>query len=129
MSFSKGIKLGTVLKEEEGTWDSYRGENKSFVCSYPSCHNKKIERTQDAVFWDGIYLDKHEFEHNLTPLAKLAAVANPTDFMEKYGYYYVTMGMHAECAAEWGMHLIKDGLKSYNVGSKLRQEKPNAVQK
>jgi len=129
MSFSKGIKLGTVLKEEDGTWDGNRGEHTIVTCSYPNCHNRKIERNQDAVFWDNINLTKDEFERNLSPLAKLAAVANPTDFIEKYGHYYVNIGMHAGCAAEWGMHLIKDGLNSHNVGIKLRQEKPNAIQK
>ena len=82
--------------------------------------------------WDIVHIAKDEFEFNLSPLAKLAVVANPkiTDRGEEWGDYFVTLFMHAECAAEWGMHLIKDALQSHNVGTKLRKEKPqNAIRK
>jgi hypothetical protein len=128
MSFSKGIPAGTKLDEEKGEFDGYRGEAEICMCVYPSCRNRKIRRNEDAVFWDGVNIAKDEFEGNLSPLAKLAAVANPSEFTEKYGYYYVTLALHAGCAAEWGMHLIKDALQSHNVGTKLRKEKPqNAI--
>lgn len=130
MTFSKGIPQGTKLDEEKGEFDGYRGENEVYACSYPSCRNRKINRSEDAVFWDGVHISRDSFENNLSPIAKLAAVANPTEYFEKYNKYYVTIGMHAECAAEWGMHLIKDALQSHNVGAKLRKEKPqNAIRK
>ena len=129
MSFSEGLPIGTKLDHDKGEYDSYRGDYDTCECAYPSCRSRKIARKQDAVFWDGVHLSKDVFENNLSPLAKLATVANPTDFMEKQGYYYVSLAMHAECAAEWGMHLIKDALKSHNVGTKLRQEQSNAIQK
>jgi hypothetical protein len=128
MSFSEGIPAGRKLNEEKGEFDGYRGETEICMCVYPSCRNRKILRSEDAVFWDGVNLAKDEFENNLSPLAKLAVVANPSDYTEKYGHYYVTLAMHAGCAAEWGMHLIKDALGSHNVGTKLRKEKPqNAI--
>jgi hypothetical protein len=128
MSFSKGIPIGTKLDEEKGEFDGYRNETEICMCVYPSCRNRKIRRNEDAVFWDGVDIAKDEFESSLSPLAKLAVVANPSEFTEKYGYYYVTLALHAGCAAEWGMHLIKDALQSHNVGTKLRKEKPqNAI--
>ena len=132
MSFSKGVKPGEKMAgETEDVWDYSRGEHEIHYCSYPSCRNKKIERHQDAVFWDGVEIPEEDFKNNLSPMAKLAVVANPwTDSkgVERQDYYF-NMAMHAECAAEWGMHLIKDALKSHNVGTKLRQEKPNAIRK
>jgi len=127
MSFSKGILAGTKLAEE-GYIDVYRGEKEVHECAYPSCRNRKINRNEHAVFWDGVHIGKDSFENNLSPVGKIAAIANPTEYFEKYNSYYVTVGMHAECAAEWGMHLIKDALESHNVGTKLRKEKPqNAI--
>lgn len=128
MSFSKGIEVGEKIKPIEDVWDVYRGEHEVCMCAYPSCRNRKIERSQDAVFWDGLGIEMDEFNNsNLSPIAKLTAVANPKEFVEKYGYYTIKVALHAECAAEWGMHLIKDALTSHNVGTKLRKEKPNAV--
>jgi hypothetical protein len=127
MSFSKGWKNGVKLDDEE--WDSYRQEHEVMECAYPNCKNKRIARDENAVCWNGVHIPKEEFESNLSPMAKLAAVANPTEFMEKHGYYYVTIAIHAECAAEWGMHLIKDAMGDYSIGNKLRGTRQNALQK
>ena len=128
MTFSKGIPAGKKLNEEKDEGDGYRGESEIHECSYPNCRNRKINRNEDAVFWDGVKVSRDFFERNLSPVAKIAAIANPTEYFEKYNKYYVTLAMHAECAAEWGMHLIKDALQSHNVGTKLRREKPqNAI--
>jgi len=131
MSFSKGIKPGTVLSVEEGNFDTNRGETELEECAYPSCRHRRIARDQDAVFWDGVHIPADEFEFNLSPMAKLATIANPKiDFKgREWGHYYTTMALHAECAAEWGMHLIKDALQSHNVGVKLRQGISDALQK
>ena len=126
MSFSKGL-LGA--KTEERVFDGYRGEKQNCTCAYPNCKNRLIERHEDAVFWDGAHIDLDEFNRvNLSPMAKLAVAANPTDFVQKYGYYPVKIALHAACAAEWGMHLIKDALQSHNVGNILRKEQ-NAIRK
>jgi hypothetical protein len=127
MSFSKGIPPGKKLNELKGEFDGYRDETEVCICVYPSCRNRAIRRNEDAVFWDGVNIAKDEFESNLSPLGKLAVVANPSEYTEKYGYYHVTLAMHAECAAEWGMHLIKDALESHNIGRKLREERNNAI--
>lgn len=120
MSFSKGIPAGKKLDEEKGEFDGYRGDNAICECAYPNCRSRRIGRDEHAVFWDGVHLNKDAFERNLSPIAKLAAIANPTDYFEKYNQYHVTIGMHAECAAEWGMHLIKDAMGDYSIGNKLR---------
>jgi hypothetical protein len=64
-------------------------------------------------------------------LAKLAIKAHPKEYSSGrvLEEYFVTLYFHAGCAAEWGMHLIKDALRSDNVNRKLRKEKPNAIQK
>jgi hypothetical protein len=132
MSFSKGIPKGKVLDEEKGEFDGYRGDDEVRQCMYPSCRDTKILRTQDAVFWDGITIPDDEFEFNLSPMAKLTTRSHPKIYSDgkTIKRYYVTMAMHAGCAAEWGMHLIKDSLQSHNVGTKLRQERPqNAIRK
>ena len=125
MSFSEGWKNGVSPNSE--AWDGSRGEHEVKMCAYPNCPHNKIARDEPAVFWDGVHLPKDVFESNLSPLGKLAVVANPSDYTEKYGYYYVTLAMHAECAAEWGMHLIKDALGDYSIGNKLRRTRKNAI--
>jgi len=129
MSFSKGTPAGTKLDRAKGEYDRYRGDYDVHECVYPSCANRKIARDQDAVFWDGVHLSKAVFESSLSPMAKLAAIANPTDYVQKYDHYCTTLAMHSSCAAEWGMHLIKDALGSHNVGTKLREERNNAIRK
>jgi hypothetical protein len=123
MSFSEGIPKGKILDEDKGEFDGYRGNYEICECSYPNCHSRKIAREEDAVFWNGAHIAKQYFENNLSPLAKLAVIANPTKFKEEHGYYYVTISMHAGCAAEWGMHLIKDAIQSDNVNRTLRKDK------
>lgn len=120
MSFSKGIKPGEKPKHGEDAHDVYRGEHEVCECAYPNCKSRRIGRNESAVFWNGVHLDKDTFESNLSPVARLAAIANPTDYFEKYNHYHVTIAMHAECAAEWGMHLIKDAMGDYSIGNKLR---------
>jgi len=130
MSFSKGIPEGTVLDDAKGEFDGYRGDDEICQCMYPSCRNTKILRTEDAVFWDGVVIPDNQFEFNLSPMAKLITKSHPKIYSDgkQLKRYYITMGMHAGCAAEWGMHLIKDALESHNVGTKLRKEKSqNAI--
>jgi hypothetical protein len=130
MTFSKGIPLGTKLDEEKGQFDP-RGDDKIQECSYPSCHSRKIARSEDAVEWDLVHIPAEEFEWNVSPLAKLAIKAHPKVYSRgnQIDHYFVTLYFHAGCAAEWGMHLIKDAIKSDNVNRKLRKDKPNALQK
>jgi hypothetical protein len=130
MSFSKGISKGIKLDSDKGQYDP-RGDDKIKECSYPNCHNKKIARNEDAVEWDLVHISTEEYEWNVSPLAKLAIKAHPKVYNngQVVDHYFVTLYFHAGCAAEWGMHLINDALKSDNVNRKLRKEKPNAIQK
>jgi hypothetical protein len=130
MSFSKGISKGTKLDPDKGQVD-LRGDDALKECSYPSCRSRKIARDEDAVEWDLVHIPTEEYEWNVSPLAKLAIKAHPKMYSRGnvYDHYFVTLYFHAGCAAEWGMHLIKDALKSDNVSRKLRKEKPNAIRK
>ena len=90
------------------------------ICSYPSCH-KRISAGDNGVMWDSVSVEKEEFYYNLSPLAKLAVVANPTDKPHRDVYFITSIYLHPECAAEWGMHLIKDALEAdYSIARKLR---------
>jgi hypothetical protein len=130
MTFSKGVPAGTKFDEEKGEWDP-RGEDGLRMCSYPSCRSRKIAREEDAVEWDLVHIADDEFEWNVSPLAKLAIKAHPKIFSDgkEIRHYFATLTLHAGCAAEWGMHLIKDALKSDNVNRTLRKDKQNAIQK
>ncbi len=129
MSFSKGWEGGVNPDGKE--WDGYRAEHEVKECSYPNCKHKKISREEHAVCWNGVHIPNDEFDDNLSPLGKLAVVANPRlDFNNREAtHYYMTMFLHAECAAEWGMHLIKDALGDYSIGNKLRETRKNAIRK
>ena len=97
-------------------------------CAYPSCRKRMVHRDDDIVIWEGVNVSKKNFEDNLSPMAKLATIANPSEYYQKHGQYYVQLVMHAECAAEWGMHLIKDALEGKVAGHKLRRGQ-NAIHK
>lgn len=98
-------------------------------CSYPNCKHRKIATDEPLVEWHGVPFSTEQVEEWLSPIARLAAVSNPQEYVEKYGRYSFNMELHPECAAEWGMHLIQDALKAdYNLGSKLRDTR-NAVRK
>jgi hypothetical protein len=99
------------------------------LCAYPSCPNRKMSEDEPFVEWHSAYFTKEQVEDNLSPMSKLAVIANPTDFVEKYGKYGFNIQLHPECAAEWGMHLIRDSIDANrDVGSKLRGTR-NALRK
>lgn len=115
MGFSKATDL-------QGIGDPYRTFEETLSCAYPSCSHKEIKNTDDVVIWDGAALNINDFnDRNLTPLAKLAVTSNPTTYAAKFNHYAVRLAFHPECAAEFGMHLIKDTIVGDNVvGRKLR---------
>jgi hypothetical protein len=131
MGYSTGTyktKNGTTVSGGHD-FDPYRDETTVLQCAYPSCRQKAITRKEDAVIWDGVRISTEDIHRSMTPLAKLAVVANPTDYVEKYNAYPIRLAFHTRCAAEFGMHLIKDALVGDNdVGRKLR-EPQNAIRK
>jgi hypothetical protein len=93
-------------------------------CAYPSCTRKNIDQNEPFVAWNGVGISEDQVMGVLSPIGRLAESANRPDVVVKTGVYWFNMEMHTECAAEWGMHLIKDALDvSYNLGSKLRESK------
>lgn len=91
------------------------------VCAYPSCRNRKLFPDKPFVEWHHAVFSKQQVEDNLSAMSKLAVIANPTGYVEKYGEYGFNIQLHPECAAEWGMHLIKNAIEANrDVGSKLR---------
>ena len=113
----------------------YKSTEESYLhthgfCSYPSCRNRKIKKGNPIVIWDSVDFDKATVEDCLSPMGKLAVIANPTDWVEKYGHYGFNMELHPECAAEWGMHLIQNALEADpNVGRTLSGRNTNAIRK
>jgi hypothetical protein len=96
-------------------------------CSYPSCRDRRIGKTEPFVSWMGVHFPIDEAYHYLSPQAKLMAVANPSDYVEEFGCYSLNIELHPECAAEWAIHLIQDALKADGaIGHKLRKPK-NAI--
>lgn len=97
-------------------------------CAYPSCKHGKIDKDGPVVIWDNVKFHKTEVEERLSPMSKLAVVANPSEWLEKYGHYSFNMELHPECAAEWGMHLIQNALAADpNVGRILTKRGKNAI--
>lgn len=93
------------------------------ICSYPSCKHRKIGKQDPMVEWRDVRFAAEGVHSELSPMAKLAVVANPSDYAAKSGLYSFDMELHPECAAEWGMHLIKDAIAAnIKVGRKLRGE-------
>ena len=93
-------------------------------CAYPSCMRKSIDQNGPFVAWNGVGVSEDQVMDVLSPIGRLAESTNRPDVVVKSGVYWFNMEMHTECAAEWGMHLIKDALNvNYNLGSKLREPK------
>jgi hypothetical protein len=94
-----------------------------YLCAYPSCNHKdkKINKDVPFVQWHGVDMDKEDLWDKLSPIAKLAEVSNLEGYVAKYGRYYTNLELHPECAAEWGMHLIKDAIEADpDVARKMR---------
>ena len=67
-------------------------------CSYPNCHHKKIEKDAPFVEWHGVSFTPEQVADELSPMAKLATVANPSwDSTDKV-YYAVVTGVSAGTA-------------------------------
>lgn len=97
-------------------------------CSYPSCKHRKIAKGGPVVLWRTVEFAKEEVEDTLSPMGKLAVIANPSQWIEKFHNYGFNMSLHPECAAEWGMHLIQNALEADpNVGRTLSGRNTNAV--
>jgi len=60
----------------------------------------------------GVRFPIDEAYQYLSPQAKLMAVANPSDYVEKFGHYSINIELHPECAAEWAMHLTRDAFEA-----------------
>lgn len=97
-------------------------------CSYPSCRHKKIEKDKPFVSWHGVNFPIEEVNDDLSSMAKLAAIANPSEWVEKFGYYGFNMELHPECAAEWGMHLIQNAIAADSeIGRIFSKRDKNAI--
>jgi hypothetical protein len=88
-------------------------------CAYPNCRKGKVTEETPYVSWHGS-LDLEQLYTQFPAVVKLAIQENKDSYMEKYNqtaWLYLT---HAECAAEWGMHMIKDAMKAEDdIGRKL----------
>ena len=98
-------------------------------CTYPNCRRGKVTGEEPYVIWDG-NLDLESLYLTLPAVAKLAIQENSTDYIQKSGKILWGYVLHPECAAEWGMQLIKDALSiKHSVGRILsgREEAEGAL--
>lgn len=87
-------------------------------CFYPNCRRPVIEYPDSYVTWD-VYIPLQTIYDMFPPVVKLAIQENSDTNKELPKA--MTIYIHPECAAEWGMHLIKDGLEAEaETGRKLR---------
>lgn len=92
-------------------------------CVYPNCKHREMSESKPFVEWHGVHFSIKNVMDNLSPIGRLAEENNPDDYVAKYKHYVFNIELHSECAAEWGMHLIKDALNAdYSLGSKLRKD-------
>lgn len=88
-------------------------------CFYPNCKLIAVIEREDAhVTWD-VRLPLQTIYDMFSPVVKLAIEEN-TKINRKYPSKPLYIYLHPECAAEWGMQLIKDALNSNDrVGRRL----------
>jgi hypothetical protein len=81
-------------------------------CAYPSCrtNNKVIEADDPVVVWDGS-IDLETLFLHLHPMAKLAIQETLAGYEKSNNILFWDYVLHAPCAVEWGLHLIKDGMQ------------------
>lgn len=92
-------------------------------CAYPNCEKGKITGETPYVQWSGA-LDLEQIYTVLPAVVKLALQENKSNYEKKYNQLPWHYLIHAECAAEWGMHMIKDAMKAEgDVGRTLSNRK------
>jgi hypothetical protein len=91
----------------------------SQTCFYPNCgFRHAIEQGDAYVTWD-VRLPLQTIYNMFSPVVKLAIEEN-TKIDQKYPSKPLNVYLHPECAAEWGMQLIKDALEANcKVGRRL----------
>ena len=67
------------------TEESYMAVNGH--CAYPSCRKRRINKGDPIVIWDNVEFSKEEVEDRLSPMGKLAVIANPSEWIEKFNSY------------------------------------------
>lgn len=106
--------------------DCSKGQEQSVVpaesgekCFYPNCTvDSKLKDRDACVIWD-VRLPLQTIYDMFSPVVKLAIEEN-TKINREYPSKPLYIYLHSECAAEWGMQLIKDSLNSNNrVGRRL----------
>lgn len=105
--------MTSFSSSEEDLFYSPEGE---VECGYPNCKRGLI--TAPYVKWD-LTIPMQTIYSMFPPVVKLAIQENSDPNRQKYRM--MELYIHPECAAEWGMHLVKDALQANaKVGRKLR---------
>ena len=89
-------------------------------CFYPNCNvGRAIEERDAHVEWRAD-IPLEAIYKRFPPVVKLAMQENCYDYERQYQKMVFDFYLHPECAAEWGMQLIKDALEAdYRVGRRL----------
>lgn len=109
----------TAHKKDNGRARPWEYGEEAHQCFYPNCNLiAGIEREDAQVEWDA-RLQLDTIYKMFPPVVKLAIQEN-TKINQKYPSIMLPIYLHPECAAEWGMQLIKDALEAnYRVGRRL----------
>lgn len=89
-------------------------------CFYPNCSIKGRIKDKDACVTWLTDLPLENIYKRFPPIVKLAIQENCYDYERQYQKMGFDFYLHPECAAEWGMQLIKDALDANDrVGRRL----------
>ena len=89
-------------------------------CFYPNCRiDSKLQDKDACVTWR-TNVPLETIYSRFPPVVKLAIQENSYDYEREYKKMAFDFYLHPECAAEWGMQLIKDALNSDDrIGRRL----------
>ena len=108
---------------KEDAISMFEGFEAGGLCAYPSCRRGLVTAEAPYVRWEGdLYLP--DLYKLFPPVVKLAIESSAAEGLTDYKRIRWPYFIHPECAAEWGMHLIRDALEADDkVGRKLRHAK------
>ncbi len=104
--------------------DDYQMSEAGAECGYPNCRFGRIDCNDPHTQWDTT-ISLEEIYQRVPPIVKLAIQENLEGYQREQGVLFTKTFMHPECSAEWGMHLIKEGIHSKStVGRILSNRSP-----
>ena len=99
-------------------------------CGYPNCRFGRLDYNDPHTQWDTT-TSLEQIYQRVPPIVKLAIQENLEGYQREQGFLFTKLFMHPECSAEWGMHLIKEGIQTKStvgriLSNRAPQEKTDA---